>query len=197
MERKCGQHNSAGERWTGRIAATPDGVSPASVTLAVIGRGWYRRLAPLLGVVGPAELAGIILITDPEDPDVSHARTCGIRVVTDRKHSRLTLELEGSLAMDEGAPEATQSDETPSPFVFSGSARYAIRATLLEQGITRREVEVAEFAITGLSDREIASKLFISEATVGRHLGSVFAKLGVARRCGLMAFAYRTVTSSL
>ena len=48
--------------------------------------------------------------------------------------------------------------------------------------ITRRELEVLELIAQGLSTREIAEKLFVSENTVKTHSSRVFAKLGARRR---------------
>jgi len=49
-------------------------------------------------------------------------------------------------------------------------------------GITRRELEVLELIAEGLSNREIAGKLFVSENTVKTHSSRVFDKLGARRR---------------
>lgn len=57
--------------------------------------------------------------------------------------------------------------------------------------LTPREREIAAVACTGLTNKQIAEKLSISEATVRHHLGAVFAKLGVATRSELTAYGYR------
>lgn len=49
-------------------------------------------------------------------------------------------------------------------------------------GITRRELEVLSLIAQGLSNREIADKLFVSENTVKTHSSRVFDKLGAKRR---------------
>ena len=49
-------------------------------------------------------------------------------------------------------------------------------------GITTRELEVLELIAQGLSNREIAEKLFVSENTVKTHSSRVFDKLGAKRR---------------
>jgi DNA-binding CsgD family transcriptional regulator/tetratricopeptide (TPR) repeat protein len=61
----------------------------------------------------------------------------------------------------------------------------------LPHGLTEREVGVLELVAAGLTNREIARKLFISEHTVGVHVSRVLAKLGVARRTEAAAAAYR------
>ena len=48
--------------------------------------------------------------------------------------------------------------------------------------ITRRELEILELIANGLSNREIAEKLFVSESTVRTHSSRVFDKLGARRR---------------
>jgi NarL family two-component system response regulator LiaR len=49
-------------------------------------------------------------------------------------------------------------------------------------GITRRELEVLELIAQGMSNREIAGKLFVSQNTVKTHSSRVFDKLGAKRR---------------
>jgi DNA-binding CsgD family transcriptional regulator len=49
-------------------------------------------------------------------------------------------------------------------------------------GLSERENEVLRLVADGLTDREIARALGISPRTVGRHVGSILAKLGVRNR---------------
>src|SRR5271155_5274991 len=48
--------------------------------------------------------------------------------------------------------------------------------------ITRREMEILELIARGMSNREIAEKLYVSENTVKTHSSRVFDKLGAKRR---------------
>jgi DNA-binding NarL/FixJ family response regulator len=57
--------------------------------------------------------------------------------------------------------------------------------------LTPREREIMLVTFTGVTNKQIANKLLISEATVRHHLGSVFAKLGVSTRSELVVFGYR------
>jgi DNA-binding CsgD family transcriptional regulator len=61
------------------------------------------------------------------------------------------------------------------PFVVN-NARVEAR------GITRRELEILELIAAGLSNREIAAKLFVSENTVKTHSSRLFDKLNARRR---------------
>ncbi len=49
-------------------------------------------------------------------------------------------------------------------------------------GITARELEILTLVARGLSNREIATQLFVSENTVKTHCARAFDKLGAARR---------------
>ena len=49
-------------------------------------------------------------------------------------------------------------------------------------GITPRELEVLQLMAEGLSNKEMAERLFVSENTVKTHASRVFDKLGASRR---------------
>ena len=53
---------------------------------------------------------------------------------------------------------------------------------LKDLGITRRELEILELIAQGLSNREIADKLFVSENTVKTHSSRLLDKLSARRR---------------
>jgi len=53
---------------------------------------------------------------------------------------------------------------------------------MTQLGITPRELEILGLIAAGLSNREIAERLFLSESTVKTHSSRVFDKLGAKRR---------------
>ena len=65
------------------------------------------------------------------------------------------------------------------------------RLTRLRAELTQREVDVVRLVAEGLTNRQIARKLVVSEATVKTHLNHVLAKLDVDGRPGLVALAWR------
>lgn len=67
--------------------------------------------------------------------------------------------------------------EVPAPPAFRRD-----EAALAALGLTPREVEILERIAEGLSNQEIAARLFVSENTVKTHASRLFDKLGARRR---------------
>ena len=66
--------------------------------------------------------------------------------------------------------------------VVSGGPVVADSARIEALGITPRELEVLQLMAEGLSNKEMAARLFVSENTVKTHASRVFDKLGASRR---------------
>ena len=72
-------------------------------------------------------------------------------------------------------PQSIVIQETAPPFAPDDSRRDTL-------GITRRELEILQLVARGMSNREIAGHLFVSENTVKTHCARTFDKLGARRR---------------
>jgi DNA-binding CsgD family transcriptional regulator len=74
------------------------------------------------------------------------------------------------------------------PHLAKVRARWELRARV--ECLTERELEVLQLVAEGLTNPEIARRLFISRATVRTHLEHVFAKLGVRSRTAAVRAAF-------
>jgi NarL family two-component system response regulator LiaR len=88
---------------------------------------------------------------------------------------RITRRRETIVVREVLAPAAGQGAQSVSPFAPDAAQQQSL-------GITDRELEILTLIARGLSNREIATQLFVSENTVKTHCSRAFGKLGAARR---------------
>jgi DNA-binding CsgD family transcriptional regulator/tetratricopeptide (TPR) repeat protein len=112
----------------------------------------------------------------------------------------ITLPPEVDALLEEPAPAPVQprASVTPGPVMQAvgpapvpgpGSGRPAAGGDTF--GLSRRELEVLALIAKGRTNREIGDRLFISQKTVGVHVGNILAKLGVSGRVEAAAVAIR------
>jgi DNA-binding NarL/FixJ family response regulator len=86
----------------------------------------------------------------------------------------------------DGVAAAARGETVVAPQV---ATRRMARVREPASDLSARELEVIGLVADGLSNRDIARRLFVSEATVKSHLVHVFTKLGVASRTAAVAAA--------
>jgi DNA-binding CsgD family transcriptional regulator len=120
--------------------------------------------------------------------------------------ARARLDLAGAVAVDR--PEVARAEARAALEAFEGldAARHADAAVALlrtlgvrtttarssEGVLTKREAEVLDLIGAGLSNPEIAERLYISRKTVEHHVSNVLAKLGLRSRSEAAGYAVRT-----
>jgi len=136
------------------------------------GEGVHRTLARILEVSPGSR---VVIVTMYENP----------RLVRELLASGASAYLVKSATMQELISAVRTAAESPrrENRVVSVPRAALDRAEAGEtSGLTGREREIVLLVARGLSNRQIADSLFISEATVKRHLANVYAKLGVSSR---------------
>jgi DNA-binding CsgD family transcriptional regulator len=63
-----------------------------------------------------------------------------------------------------------------------------LRDILIQKGLSNREAEVAELVSRGLSNKEVANQLFVTEKTVKFHLTNIYKKMSVKSRAQLIVW---------
>jgi len=116
------------------------------------------------------ELAGRALITLPPGVDVLLARPAAVHA--------------GPRAQVTPGPVVAMPAPTPAPALRGAPGGDTF-------GLSKRELEVLGLIAQGRTNREIGDRLFISQKTVGVHVGNILAKLGVSGRVEAAAVAIR------
>ena len=119
--------------------------------------------------------------------------------------AQMRLELACALAAQQPDAAASEARSALRAFERIGAIAYADRAAALLRSLgqpvrsgtrnagvlTNREQEVLRLVALGLSNPEIAGRLFISRKTAAHHVSSILMKLGLTKRGELIAYATR------
>jgi DNA-binding NarL/FixJ family response regulator len=102
---------------------------------------------------------------------------------------------------DRDLVEACRATMRGEPFLYPGAVKALIREHLerakegtatLDHPLSPRESEITKLVAEGLTTREIAETLVISEKTVERHRANILEKLGMRDRVELTRYAIRS-----
>jgi DNA-binding CsgD family transcriptional regulator len=77
------------------------------------------------------------------------------------------------------------------PVPRTGRGDSVVPANLRALGVTSREADVLALLAEGLTNRELAARLYLSPRTVEKHVGSLLAKTGCRRRAQLAGYSAR------
>ncbi len=66
----------------------------------------------------------------------------------------------------------------------------SVTKQLVEKQLSRREIQVVDQVIKGVSNREVANALFVTEKTIKFHLTNIYKKLNIRNRNALIVLMY-------
>lgn len=146
----------------GAVLLAEDDPNMALVSLRRAWRGWRELEAPY-----EAARTRVLI-----------ARAC--RALGDDDGAEMELDAACTAFAELGA--------TPDITLAASLSRLA--AASLPGGLTAREGEVLALVAKGLTNRDVAQQLIISEKTVASHVSHIFTKLGLTSRAAATAYAY-------
>lgn len=154
----------------GVVAAAADDLVSARRRFEDAADLYSRHGAPFETALARIELAGVLVATDQRDL-ARHEVQAALVICRDI----------GAKAAEERGTALLDEIETRSPASANRPDVY----------LTPRELEVLKYVAQGMTDREIALQLRISEHTIHRHIGNILTRLDVPSRTAAVAVAAR------
>ncbi len=129
------------------------------------------------------------LTKDADRTDIARALQAaagGLTVFDPRVHATLL-----AAASAPPASGAAASGPAASAAASPGAGGRPGRAAVMPDGLTQREAEILGLIAQGLTNTEIAERLFLSNHTVKTHINRIFAKTGSRDRVAAIGYAQR------
>ncbi len=132
-------------------------------------------------------VAVVVLTTFADDESVIAALTAGAvgYLTKDASRDDIRRALEAAQAGQSVLDPAVQAT------LLKAARRTPARPAALPDDLTERETEVLTLIAEGLTNAEIAERLFVAETTVKTHVNRIFAKTGSRDRAQAAVYAHR------
>jgi DNA-binding NarL/FixJ family response regulator len=132
-------------------------------------------------------VAVVVLTTFADDESVIAALTAGAvgYLTKDASRDDIRRALEAAHAGQSVLDPAAQAT------LLKAARHTPARAAALPDDLTERETEVLTLIAEGLTNAEIAERLFVAETTVKTHVNRIFAKTGSRDRAQAAVYAHR------
>jgi ATP/maltotriose-dependent transcriptional regulator MalT len=187
-------------------AGDPDAAGRTAARLDAVARAQDRAHAHALAALAFAHISRARGDIDETLAYLERARQLLSSLDLPYESARVRLELAEALAELRPALAVAEASSALAAFEELGAAADADAAAALLRSLgavgrtkakrigvlTRREQEVLRLVGLGLSNPEIAQRLFISRKTAAHHVSNLLAKLGVRNRAEAAAYATRT-----
>jgi DNA-binding NarL/FixJ family response regulator len=130
----------------------------------------------------------VVLTTYAEDADILAALGAGALGYLTKDAGRVQI---AQAVRAAAAGQSVLDPQVQRRLLAAASSGAVPSGDTAPDGLTAREVEVLQLIAEGLANREIAGRLYVSEATVKSHINRLFAKTGVRDRAQAVQYAYR------
>jgi DNA-binding NarL/FixJ family response regulator len=146
---------------------------------------------PALRAAAPG--ARVLILTGVRDPALSRQAMRHGAIGLVRKEQAATVLLQAIRKVHAGEVwlERTMIAHVLTEMQRASAAPAPAPAAARLANLTPRERDVIALVSEGYKNRDIATRLHITETTVRHHLTGIFAKLAVTHRVGLVVYAYR------
>ena len=131
----------------------------------------------------------VVLTTHADDASILEALSAGARGFLTKDAGR--VEIARALEAAAAAPDRARPRRARSAARGRKRTAAARHRRNCPTGLTAREADVLRLIAEGLSNPEIARKLFVSPATVKSHINHIFTKTGAKDRAQAVSYAYR------
>ncbi|MGH9028937.1 MAG: response regulator [Acidimicrobiales bacterium] len=152
------------------------------------------RMPPLDGVEATRrirekhpEMQVVVLTTYADDETVKSALSAGAAGYLTKDSARDDIKR----ALDAAAAGQAVLDPQVQSTLLRAALNRPARPATLPDGLTEREAEVLALISDGLSNSEIAERIYVAETTVKTHVNRIFAKTGSRDRAQASAYAHR------
>ena len=133
------------------------------------------------------DVAVLVLTTYADDESVASALQAGARGYLTKDAGRVEI---ANAVRAAAAGQSTFDATVAGKLVAALTGTTPIPRTNPD-GLTAREIEVLSLMADGLSNPEIATRLYIGQTTVKTHINNAFAKIGVRNRTEAVRYAYQ------
>jgi DNA-binding NarL/FixJ family response regulator len=133
------------------------------------------------------EVAIVVLSTYADDSSVLDALRAGARSYLTKDADRADI----ARALEAAAGGLTVFDPRVHATLLAAASAPPSGTAALPDGLTQREAEILALIAQGLTNTEIAERLFLSGHTVKTHINRVFAKTGARDRAAAIGYAQR------
>jgi DNA-binding CsgD family transcriptional regulator len=148
----------------------------------------HQRAAMLLGFAQRVREASALTVVGPFRPQHDQSVAAAMNGLGQAAFDAAFGRGRG-MTIDEGVACATEGEQRPTPAPEARSRPPEV--------LTHRQLDIARLVADGLSNRQIAARLFLSERTVETHITNILNRLGLGSRVQLSRWMAETATSEL